>query len=433
MLTWTSPEPRANESYINNMNKDQAEFDIVVFGATSFVGRILCHYLTNECTEPRLTWAMAARSGARLQALKNSLGPAAQAIPALVADAASESDLESLCQRSRLIISTVGPYALYGEPLVRVCATTGTDYCDLTGEAQWIRRMLVKYQADATASGARIVHCCGFDSIPSDLGVRFLQTRALARFGRYCKRVRMGVQTMRGGASGGTIASGVNLFREAARDPALRAELLDLYSLCPNPHRYSVHPHTVTKEYDADLQSWLGPFIMAAINSRVVLRSNAVLDYRYGTDFLYDEGTLTGDGERGERRAARLARGSRMGTFVMAVAPLRWLALKFLPSPGEGPTPQQQREGCFDLRFVGHTDQGETIRVKVTGDRDPGYGSTARMLAQAGISLLRDVPRPEVGGGFWTPASVFNERLMERLQQHAGMTFEELDGDPPQA
>jgi len=405
-------------------NKD---FDIILFGATSFVGKILCNYLVNEHHEPDLKWAMAARSQNKLAELKNSLGEAAESIPTLVADSSNEADMRGLSDQAALIISTVGPYALYGELLVKSCAETGTDYCDLTGEAQWIRRMLTKYEAAAEASGARIVNSCGFDSIPSDLGVKYLQDQAMARFGQYCRKVKMRVKATKGGASGGTIASGVNAFKEAAGDKELRKEMRDPYSICPSDHGNTARQHTVDLEYDEDFQAWVGPFIMAAINTRIVLRSNALHKPPYHPEFLYDEGTLTGDGDKGKKRARSLSRGTTLGGVVMAVAPLRWVALKFLPKPGEGPSPQEQLDGFYDLRFYGETEAGESISVKVYGDRDPGYGSTSKMLAQAGISLCKEVSREQRGGGFWTPATVFDERLFERLEKHAGLSFEVLD------
>lgn len=401
--------------------------DIILFGATSFVGRILCNYLVNEHTEANLTWAMAARSESRLAGLKASLGEAARAIPTLVADSSCEADMRRLCNQGSLIISTVGPYALYGELLVRACAESGTDYCDLTGEPHWIRRMLRKYESAAQASGARIVHCCGFDSLPSDLGVKFLQDQAMARFGQYCRKVKMRVKASKGGASGGTIASGANLYKEAAHDAELRRELRDPYSLCPEGHGFTARQHSVGVEYDEEFQAWAGPFIMAAINTRVVLRSNALHEPPYHPDFLYDEGMLTEDGHKGKTRARVLAMGTTVGTVMMAVAPLRWATMKFLPGPGEGPSPRQQQEGFYDLRFHGETGSGESLSVKVSGDRDPGYGSTSRMLAQAGISLCKEVRREECGGGFWTPATVFDERLFRRLESYAGLGFEVLE------
>ena len=401
------------------------EFDIVVFGATSFVGKILCNYLANEYTEPNLTWAMAARSEKKLNKLKVSLGENAAAIPLIIADSSDEQALQSMCEKTELIISTVGPYALYGELLVKICCQLGTDYCDLTGEPQWIRRMISQYEDDAKRSGARIVNCCGFDSIPSDLGVKFLQDHAQRHFGSYCDVVKLRVKVLKGGASGGTIASGLNLYKEASADPEIRKEMRDPYSLCPTGHAFTAHQHNVSVEFDEDFASWAGPFIMASINTRVVLRSNALLDGHYDENFKYDEALLTSATNKGEKAAKRISTGTKVSMFMMAFAAMRWLAARFfLPSPGEGPTPEQQLKGCYDLRLLGRTPQGGRVRVKVTGDRDPGYGSTAKMLAQAGLSLRRDVDEGEVGGGFWTPATVFNDKLITRLIDYAGMDFE---------
>jgi short subunit dehydrogenase-like uncharacterized protein len=330
-----------------------------------------------------------------------------------------------MCEKTELVISTVGPYALYGELLVKTCCQLGTDYCDLTGEPQWIRRMISRYEDDAKRTGARIVNCCGFDSIPSDLGVKFLQDHAQRHFGSYCDQIKLRVKTLKGGASGGTIASGLNLYKEASLDPEIRKEMRDPYSMCSPEHAFTARQHNVSVEFDEDFDSWAGPFIMASINTRVVLRSNALVDGYYDENFKYDEAMLTGSGKKGEKAARRLSFGTKVSMFMMAFAPMRWLATRFfLPSPGEGPTPEQQLKGCYDLRLLGRTQRGERVRVKVTGDRDPGYGSTAKMLAQAGISLRRDVDEGEVGGGFWTPATVFNDKLITRLVDYAGMGFE---------
>lgn len=401
------------------------EFDIVVFGATSFVGKLVCEYLVNEYTEPNLSWAMAARSESKLNTLKDSLGEKAATIPILLADSADENAMHALCERTELVISTVGPYALYGELLVKKCCQLGTDYCDLTGEPQWIRRMIDRYEADAVQSGARIVNCCGFDSIPSDIGVKFLQEIAQRHFGNYCEEVKLRVKMLKGGASGGTIASGLNLYKEAAADPNIRREMRDWYSLCPQGHEFDTSQHSVTVEFDEDFDSWAGPFIMASINTRVVLRSNALVDGYYSANFKYNEAMLTGPDKKGKKAAKRISLGTKVSMIAMSFAPMRWLALRFfLPKPGEGPSPEQQLEGFYDLRLIGRTALGERVRVKVTGDRDPGYGSTAKMLAQAGISLRRDVDKGRVAGGFWTPATAFNEKLFSRLIAHAGMNFE---------
>ena len=407
-----------------------SSFDIVVFGATSFVGQILCRYLLQQFgTEGDLRWAAAGRSKEKLDALRVDLGRAAARLPIVVADAGDPASLEAMCRQARVVVSTVGPYALYGEPLVKACTETGTDYCDLTGEVQWIRRMIDRYEPAAKESGARIVHCCGFDSIPSDLGVYFLQREALRRLGQPCTRVKMRVRAMRGGFSGGTAASLMNAIREAAANPALRKELANPYSLCPKGERRGPRqPNVKGAEFDEAFGAWVAPFVMSAINTRVVHRSNALLDRAYGGDFTYDEAVLTGKGTKGRLSATGMAMG--LGAFVVAGAlpPTRWALERFvLPAPGEGPSPEAQAKGFFDLRFHGTAADGRSLRVKVTGDRDPGYGSTAKMLAQAAACLAQDVGKEDKPGGFWTPATIFGDRLIERLQGHAGLAFEVLD------
>lgn len=404
--------------------------DLIVFGATSFVGQILTRYLAEHYgTHGALKWAIAGRSEAKLAALRNSLGLAAGRVPLLVADAADEAALRHLCSGTRVVISTVGPYALYGEPLVKVCAETGTDYCDLTGEVQWIRRMIEAYEPAARKSGARIVHCCGFDSIPSDLGVYFLQQQARKRFGAPCTTVKMRVKAMRGGFSGGTAASLVNVVKEATADPALRKELANPYSICPEGYAPAVRqPNVKSAQYDADFDAWVAPFVMSAINTRIVQRSNALSKQAYGEDFRYDEAVLMGRGLKGRAAATGMTAGLGGFMFAAAVPPTRWALERFvLPAPGEGPSAEDQRKGLFDLRFLGTTADGQALRVKVTGDRDPGYGSTAKMLGQAGASLAQDFAGSGRKGGFWTPATMFGDKLIERLVAHAGLTFDVIE------
>jgi len=402
-------------------------YDLAVFGATSFVGRLLVRYLFEEYgTRGKLRWAIAGRSVDRLEAVRKSLGTGARPLPMLVADADDEIALGKVCDQSSVVVSTVGPYALYGEPLVKVCAESGTDYCDLTGETHWIRRMLQSHEKTARRSGARIVHCCGFDSIPSDLGVHFLQQQAIKRFGQPCTQVKMRVKAMRGGFSGGTAASVLNVIKEASRDPALRKELANPYSLCPQGYGSRLRqPNVKFAEYDADFGAWVAPFAMSAINTRVVHRSNALSKLSYGANFRYDEAMLAGRGLKGRLAASAIA--AALGGFMVAGAlgPVRAGLERFvLPAPGEGPSPEEQRKGFFDLRFLGRTDDGRSLRVKVTGDRDPGYGSTAKMLGQAGASLALDIDKTDVPGGFWTPATALGDRLVKRLTAHAGLAFE---------
>jgi len=397
-------------------------FDIIVYGATSFVGQIITRHMNERFADGSIAWAIAGRSKSKLAQVSEEIG--LKDVEMLVADASDKAALQALCERTTVVMSTVGPYALYGDTLVEACVETGTHYCDLTGEPQWIREMQERHEDAARASGARIVHCCGFDSIPSDLGVHFLQGKATEKFGQACNRINMRVMKMKGGASGGTIASMINLVKEASASPELRRQLKDPYSLCPPDHGFRARQRDVKMEYDSECGGWIAPFVMAAINTRVVHRSNSLTNKSYGNDFLYEEATATGDGARGKRLARLTSLGVGALMIGMAVPPVRWLLENtVLPKPGEGPSEKEQLEGKFDLLFFGTTPNGENISCRVTGDRDPGYGSTAKMLSQAAVSLAKDVPA-ETPGGFWTPATLLGDRLIERLKTHAGLTFE---------
>ena len=399
--------------------------DIAVFGATSFVGRILCRYLVDRYGDHgEVRWLMAARSVSRLEALRDSLGPRAANVRLLTADANHERSLFELCSAARVVVSTVGPYSLYGEPLVAACATTGTDYCDLAGEVPWIRRMIAEYSTQAARSGARIVHSCGFDSIPSDMGVQFLQRQAVERFGEPCRYVKMRVKAARGGLSGGTMASLLNVLKQARASAEVRRDLASHYALCPEPVPGTRQPEVRSAQFDQDFAAWVAPFLMAVINTRIVHRTNALLGHPYGREFCYDEAMLTGAGARGRLAAIGLAAG--LATFVTAssLAPTRWvLARFFLPAPGEGPNEERQRTGFYDLRFLGRTRDGRKLACKVVGEGDPGYASTARMLGEAAACLALDVSRDEREGGSWTPGAIFDDRLVARLQRHAGIGF----------
>ncbi|WP_417545511.1 saccharopine dehydrogenase family protein [Marinobacter sp.] len=403
-------------------------YDLVVFGATSFVGQILTHYLFDSYgVAGEVKWAIAGRSESKLGELKSGLGSNAGELPIILADATDDHALKAMCEQTRVVISTVGPYALYGEPLVKACVETGTDYCDLTGEVQWIRRMVDRYEDQAKKSGARIVHCCGFDSIPSDMGVWFLQQQAEKTFGEPCLDVRMRVKVAKGGLSGGTVASMMNVAKEAAADPKLRKELANPFSICPPEHRSTVRqPSLKGAEFDKTFNVWLAPFVMGAINTRVVHRSNAMQSARYGKEFTYDEAMMTGSGTKGRLTAYGITAALAGFFTASAIKPSRWLVEKFVPQPGEGPTPEAQKAGFYDLRFVGRTQDGKTMITKVTGDADPGYGSTSKMLGEAGMCLAFDIPADQAGG-FWTPASVLKDKLLERLTSKAGLTFEVVE------
>lgn len=420
--------------------------DVIVFGATSFVGAILVRNLAREFGVPgapgarSLRWGIAGRSRAKLDALLASLvastGKEALAVPVHVADVNDEASLEAMCAQARVIVSTVGPYLLYGEPLVRVCARTGTDYCDLTGESPWVARMIERYGSEATTTGSRLVPCCGFDSIPSDMGVQALQEESVRRFHVPCVDVKMMVHALRGGASGGTLASMMATVEEARRDPAFRRALLDPYALCPPGATPRVRQPVIKgPSRQEGFAQWVAPFVMASVNVAVVLRSNELSSRGEGVapwpsrvELRYQEALRGGEGAVGWLRASAVSAG--LGALVGALAfpPSRRILRSVLPAPGEGPSVASQERGFFDLRFVGRTASGDTLRLQVTGDRDPGYGSTGRMLAEAGACLAKDSPRDRVGGGFWTPSTAMGPALRERLVSHAGLRFTFLDG-----
>jgi short subunit dehydrogenase-like uncharacterized protein len=407
-------------------------YDIVVFGATSFVGKILCRYLLTQQVYKThtLRWAIAARSAPKLEALLLEFqqeGLNTAGLARILADSRDEASLRSMCTQTKVIVSTVGPYALFGETLVKVCAELGTDYCDLTGETPWVARMIATYEASAKQSGARLVHCCGFDSIPSDMGVWFLQSQARKQFGNPCSAVSMRVKQIKGTASGGTIASLLNVMKETASDKKLRQLLANPYAMCPADFvpKVKQEDHWLAS-YDKNFNVWIAPFIMAGVNTRVVFRTNALLNGAYsppGTPFTYNEAMMMGKGHTGRFKAMQFSAG--LGSFALAAAvkPSRWLLEKLLPKPGDGPSVDAQESGFYDLRFFGRTQSGSEIRVKVTGDKDPGYGSTAKMLGQAALCLAFDTPKAQYSGGFWTPASLFGDTLIDGLETKAGLTF----------
>lgn len=396
------------------------EFDIVVWGATGFTGRLVAEYLLKRYGPVgELRWALGGRNSAKLEAVRSELG--AEAIPLVVGDGDDEAFLSELAERTHVVCTTVGPYAKYGTKLVAACAGRGTHYCDLTGEVQWMSRVIEAHQKDAEASGARIVHTCGFDSIPSDLGVFFLQREMRARHGSVCGQVKYRSVAFEGGFSGGSVATMLNMLEEAGRDPSVRRILADPYALDPSGEPPGPDgPDRTTPFYDPDFGQWTGPFVMAGVNTRVVRRSNALLGYPYGRDFRYDEATLMGSGPAGWLKAAGLCAGLGTTMLAGAVGPLRRALTRFLPAPGEGPSEEAREKGYFEIALFG-SDGTHSLRARVTGDRDPGYGSTAKMLGESAVCLAKN--SLSAGGGFWTPASVMGEPLLTRLQANAGLTF----------
>lgn len=409
------------------MNTER-EFDLIVWGATGFTGRLVAEYLVeNYGTDGDLKWALGGRNLAKLEAIRDEWHRSAQNLPLVIADSLDPESLQAMVQRTKVICSTVGPFARYGSELVAACARHGTDYCDITGEVHWIRRMIDEHEETARRNGARIVPCCGFDSIPSDLGTLFAQNAMHERHGIPAAEVKLRVRRMRGKFSGGTVASLLNAVEEGARDPEARWALGHPYSLNPDGQRSGpLSMDTTRPAWDPDVNSWIAPFVMAAINSKVVRRSNTLMGYPYGREFRYGEAVMTGRGPVGFAGAAAMT--AALGGFLLgiSIAPLRALLNRlFLPQPGEGPTAEEREQGMFDILLIAKhpDDSAQDLTVQVTADRDPGYGATCRMLGESAVCLAQDEEPRAKSGGFWTPASCMGESLIARLQKNAEMNF----------
>ena len=383
-------------------------FDLVIYGATGFTGALVAEYLHQ--TQSGLSWAIAGRSQRKLDLLKDRIN--APDLETIVADSESSDDMRRLVTSTRVVISTVGPYARFGTPLVEACAAEGTHYCDLTGEPQWMASIFERVSPLAEETGARLIHCCGFDSIPSDLGVFVAQQRMMNQHGLFATKVSGRMGKSKGAVSGGTVASMLLAVEQAVSDPIARKVLNDPYGLYPSDlSPGSDGPDQRGVRWDDRFESWTGPFVMAAINSKVVRRSNALASLVYGADFSYDESLLVDN----RRSGLLMAGGMSIGMAALAIPPLRRLISKRLPQPGEGPSVSERENGFFEFFVHAHhpTDSEKDVRICVKGKRDPGYGATSRMLAQAGLSLAFD--DLDVEGGIWTPASALGNHLVNRL------------------
>jgi len=387
------------------MQKDR-ELGIVVYGATGFTGRLVAEYLNQQYgVNGEVVWAMAGRSLAKLEQVRDEMG-ISQDVPLVVADSSDLASINAMVERSAVVCTTVGPYQLYGNELVEACAAAGTDYVDLCGEPGWMHKMIGAHSQAAEASGARIVFSCGFDSVPFDLGVLFLQHTAEQKLGTTVPRVRGRVRAMKGTFSGGTLASFRTTMAAAAKDRELVNVLRNPFSLTAG-FNGAEQPRGDKPMFDEVLQSWVAPFVMASINTKNIHRSNMLMGHSYGTDFVYDEMMMTGPGEKGEAVANHIANDNSMSEDPR--------------QPGEGPDKDERENGMYDVLFVGQADSGDLIKVSVKGDKDPGYGSTSKMIAESAVCLLKN-PQT-VSGGIWTPAPAMGTLLIERLQANAGLTF----------
>lgn len=384
------------------------ELDIIIYGATGYTGRLVCEYMWQQYGHDvsSVNWAMAGRSLDKLEQVRDELG-ISSGVPLIVADASSTASMDSLAQRAHVVATTVGPYQLYGSDLVRACAENGTDYVDLCGEPAWMHEMIDAYGETAKASGARIVFSCGFDSIPFDLGVLFLQQTAQEKIGGPVSRIKGRVRSMQGTFSGGTLASFKATMAAAAKKPEMIGVLMNPFALTQD-FSGPEQPSGLAPIFEEELDSWSAPFIMATINTKNIHRSNLLLGHAYGTDFVYDEMLLTGPGDSGEAVAKAVAEDKSM-----AENPIK---------PGEGPSKEERDSGFYEVMFAGSNGDGKTVSVSVRGDKDPGYGSTSKMIAESAVCLLLN--RDTELRGILTPASALGSLLIDRLQQNAGLTFQ---------
>ena len=404
------------------------EFDIVVLGATGFTGALVAEYLLERYgSNGPLRWAIAGRSAPKLDALVSKLGAPASELKTMLADSFDDESLQRLARRSRVVLTTVGPYARYGSALVAACARNGTHYCDLAGEVQWVRRMIDSHQEPAAKSGARIVHCCGFDSVPMDIGAWYFQREAKRRYGAYCESIVLLVKAMQGAASGGTLASMLNVIREARSDRDVARVLASPYCLNPEGQRQGPDGGDQRRVlFEPEARTWTAPFVMATVNTRVVRRTHALQGFAYGKDFRYREAVMTGKGAAGWIKATSITAGLNGFMLAASFATTRAALQRFvLPKPGEGPGREAREAGFFNLVQFGRLPDGTIIRGRITGDKDPGYGSTSKMLAECAVCLAMD--DLDVGGGSLTPAAAMAAPLLARLQSNAGLTFELID------
>jgi short subunit dehydrogenase-like uncharacterized protein len=371
-----------------------AQLDLILYGATGYTGQLIAEYLTQ--TYPRLAWAMAGRSADKLAQVRDAIG-APKDLPLIVADGADRASLEAMARRTKAVVSTVGPYQLYGSELVAVCAETGTDYLDLCGEPTWMRAMIDAHDAQAKKSGARVLFSCGFDSVPFELGVFFVQGVARKRLGHAVARVKARVRSMKGGLSGGTAASGQATMAAIQANPKLLPLLLNPFALTPG-FDGPAQPRGDKPMHDPDLGAEVGSFMMAVINTKNVHRSNFLLGHPYGTDFVYDEMAVIHDG------VPQAFNGSSNKA----------------PKPGEGPSKEERESGYYDVLLLGIDADGKQVRAAVRGDRDPGYGSTAKIIAEVALCLVHDCPNTP--GGIQVPGAALGQKLIDRLPR-AGLTF----------
>tara|TARA_Y100001935_G_scaffold208737_1_gene178368 strand:- start:89 stop:1291 length:1203 start_codon:yes stop_codon:yes gene_type:complete len=400
------------------MSSRNREFDIIVWGASGFTGRLVAEYIFQKYNSEDLKWGIAGRDKTKLSSVRDTY--LSKNIPILIGDSFDERSLNKITSRTKVICSTVGPYSKYGSAIVKSCLESGTDYCDLAGESQWIRKMIDLYHQEAKSKKLKIVNSCGFDSIPSDMGVYFIFKDILKKD----MKISMRVVGAKGGYSGGTYASINNIISEASKNKKIRKDLINPYGLNPEGEKYGPDKRDLNSViFDKKIKKWIAPFLMAGINTKIVRRSNALSNYRYGKNFQYDEAVMTGDGLMGRLRGILLS----IPLIFLAAKPGSMMKgiFKYLsPKPGEGPNKRERETGYFNIRFYVLNESSTSI-YKVTGDRDPGYGSTSKMLAESAICLAKDSLNDSYG--ILTPSIAMDDKILKRLQLNAGLKFSKVN------
>ena len=383
---------------------NEKNFDVVIYGATGFTGKLVVEYMLKQYgNDNSISWAMAGRSHEKLLSVKEKLGVPAE-ISLLTVDSEDKTSITDMVKQTKCVLTTVGPYQLYGSDLIEECASHGTDYVDLCGEPGWMYEMIAAHSEAAKASGARIIFSCGFDSIPFDLGVLYAQEEAIKRYGKPSTNVRGRVRVMDGEFSGGTAASLGATMASLKVKPELLSVLINPFSLSEGFNGPEQAPDNAPI-YDEKLQTWVAPFFMAPINTKNVHRSNALMNHSYGKDFSYNEMWVSGPGDEGKAVAKMVASVNFMNDA---------------PEPGEGPSRESREKGSYDILFCADMNE-ESVHVSVKGDMDPGYGSTSKMITESAICLVRECD--DLVGGIYTPASSMGNKLIKRLQANAGLTF----------
>ena len=397
---------------------DKREYDIIIWGASGFTGRLVAEYLYKNYNSKDLKWAIAGRDNQKLISIRKTF--LNDEVPIVLANSFDETSLNKMTQRANVICSTVGPYAKYGSLLVKSCIKNKTHYCDLAGEAQWIRKMIDLHHEEAIRNQVKIVNSCGYDSIPSDMGVYFINKN----LSKKNLTIKMRVTGTKGGYSGGTYASMQNIIKEASSDREVRKSLTNPYGLNPVGEQSGHDKRDLSSVvFDKKIKSWIAPFLMAGINTKIVRRSNALSNYNYGKDFKYDEAVMTGKGIKGQLAGIMLS----IPLILLAAKPgsiLNKIFSFFVPKPGQGPDKKERESGYFSSKFFVFDEHSNSSIFKVTGDRDPGYGSTSKMLAESAVCLAKD--NLDNTFGIITPSYAMGNNILERLVSNAGLSFKKI-------